>query len=56
MSNLIYLYVAYTLIWAGTLLYLVKLQVDYVKMKRDIALLSEIAEENKLGKGKKKSK
>ena len=54
MSELIYLYVAYTLIWAGTFIYLGKLQYDYIKLKRDIDLLEEVAEEKKAKKGKKK--
>ena len=53
MNELVWFYIAYAFIWAGTFAYLGKLQYDYYKIKRDIDLLSEVAEE---GKGKKKKK
>jgi CcmD family protein len=47
MSDFTYLAIAYAIIWAGTFLYLVKLQVDYFKLNRDIELLAEVAKERK---------
>lgn len=50
---LTYLYIAYSLIWAGTFGYLLKLQFDYSKIKKDIELLTEVAADKKKGKKKK---
>jgi len=50
MSDLTYLYIAYIIIWAGTFLYLLKLQFDYRFLQRDIELLSEVARENRKSK------
>jgi len=47
MSDLIYLYVAYTIVWAGVFLYLVRLHLTQRKLKKEIKMLNEILNENK---------
>lgn len=47
MSDLIYLYGAYTIIWAGLFLYIIKLHLDQKKLKRELKLLKEIVDGKK---------
>jgi CcmD family protein len=42
MSDLIYLYSAYTIVWAGLLIYLIKLHITQRRLKKEIDLLREI--------------
>lgn len=42
MSDLIYLYAAYTIIWIGIFLYILKLHLSQRKIKRDIETLREV--------------
>jgi len=42
MSDLIYLYGAYTIIWAGVFLYIIKLHIAQRKLKKEIEMLREI--------------
>ena len=42
MSDLIYLYSAYTIIWVGLFVYLIKLHVTQRKLKKEIDMLREI--------------
>ena len=47
MSDLIYFYVAYTIVWIGVFLYIIKLHIAQRKLKKEIKMLSEILNENK---------
>jgi CcmD family protein len=42
MSDLIYLYIAYTIIWAGVFLYIIKLHMAQRRLKKEIEMLKEI--------------
>lgn len=47
MSDLIYLYGAYTIVWLGLFLYIIKLHLTQRKLDKEIKMLSEIFDENK---------
>jgi len=47
MSDLIYLYSAYTIVWLGVFLYLIKLHIGQRKLNKEIKMLSELLNENK---------
>ena len=47
MSDLIYLYVAYTIIWISLFLYIIKLHLTQRKLDKEIKMLSEIYNETK---------
>jgi len=47
MSDLIYLYVVYTIIWISLFLYIVKLHLTQKKLIKEIKMLNEIFNENK---------
>jgi len=42
MSDLIYLYIAYTIVWAATFFYLINLHITQKKLKKEIEMLREI--------------
>ncbi|MDP6156941.1 MAG: CcmD family protein [Candidatus Thermoplasmatota archaeon] len=42
MDNLVYLYIAYTIIWAALFIYILKLHVDQKNLKKDLELLMEV--------------
>lgn len=42
MSDLIYLYVAYTIIWIGIFFYIFNLHLSQRKLKKDIETLKEV--------------
>lgn len=42
MSDLIYLYITYTIIWAGVFLYIIKLHMAQRRLKKEIEMLREI--------------
>lgn len=42
MSDLIYLYIAYTIIWAGVFFYIIKLHIAQRRLKKEIEMLREI--------------
>jgi len=44
LSDLIYLYAAYTIIWASVFAYLVKFAIDQHKLTKDIELLEEVVD------------
>ena len=46
MSDLIYLYVAYTIVWISLFLYIVKLHLTQRKLNKEIKMLREIYNEN----------
>lgn len=43
MSDLVYLYVAYSIIWAGLFLYILKLHLVQRRLKTEIKMLREIS-------------
>jgi CcmD family protein len=47
MSDLIYLYAAYTVIWAGVFLYVLKLHLAQRKLKQETEMLKEIIDEKR---------
>jgi CcmD family protein len=47
MSDMIYLYAAYTIIWIGIFLYIFKLHLSQRKLKKDIEILKEVLNEDK---------
>ena len=47
MSDLIYLYGAYTIIWGGLFLYVIKLHLDQRKLKTEMKMLKEIIDGEK---------
>ena len=47
MSDLIYLYLAYTIIWVSLFLYIIKLHLTQRKLNKEIKMLREIYNENK---------
>ena len=47
MSDLIYLYGAYTIVWLGLFFYIVRLHLTQRKLDKEIKMLSEIFNENK---------
>lgn len=47
MSDLIYFYGAYTIIWAGVFFYIIKLHLAQKKIKKEIELLRKILNEKK---------
>ncbi len=44
MDNLMYLYIAYTIIWAALFIYILKLHVDQKNLKKDLELLVEVVD------------
>ncbi len=52
MAELTYLYVAYTIIWAGSFLYILKLHMDQKKLKRELKVLREVIHGRKQRKEK----
>ena len=42
MDNLIYLYIAYTIIWAALFIYILKIHIDQKNLKKDLELLMEV--------------
>lgn len=42
MSDLIFLYVGYTVIWAGVFFYVLKLHQSQKKLKRELKMLKEV--------------
>ena len=51
MDNLIYLYIAYTIIWTALFVYILKLHMDQKNLKKDLELLMEV-----MNGGRKKEK
>ena len=47
MADLIHLYGAYTIVWAGVFLYVFKLHLAQRKLKNEIEMLREILDEKK---------
>ena len=47
MSDLTYLYGAYTIIWLGVLFYIVRLHLTQRKLDKEVKMLKEIINENK---------
>jgi CcmD family protein len=47
MSDLTYLYGAYTVIWLGLFFYIIKLHITQKKLDKEIKMLKEIFNENK---------
>jgi CcmD family protein len=47
MTDLIYLYSAYTIVWLGLFLYMVKLHLTQRRLDKEIKMLQEIFNENK---------
>lgn len=47
MVNLIYLYSAYTIVWLGLFLYIIKLHMTQRRLEKEIKMLREIFNENK---------
>lgn len=47
MSDLIYLYGAYTIIWVGLFLYIIKLHMAQRRLKKEIEMLREIVDGKK---------
>ncbi len=41
MSDLLYLYISYTIIWAGIFLYVIRLHLIQRKLKKEIKMLKE---------------
>jgi CcmD family protein len=41
MSDLIYLYISYTIIWAGVFLYILRLHLIQRKLKKEITMIKE---------------
>lgn len=50
MSDLIYLYGAYTIIWAGVFFYIIKLHIAQRKLKKEIEMLKGILDGKKTNK------
>jgi CcmD family protein len=47
MTDLIYLYSAYTIVWLGLFFYMVRLHLTQRRLDKDIKMLQEIFNENK---------
>ena len=47
MSDLIYLYVAYTIVWIALFVYIIKLHINQRKLDKELKMLREIFNENK---------
>ena len=47
MTDLIYLYSAYTIVWLGLFFYMVKLHLTQRRLDKEIKMLQEIFNENK---------
>ena len=47
MADLIYLYAAYTIIWTGLFLYILKIHLAQRKLKKEVKMLKEIADGTK---------
>ena len=47
MSDLIYLYGAYTIVWAGMFLYIIKLHIAQRKIKKELETMKAIVNEKK---------
>ena len=42
MSDLIYLYIAYTIIWLGLFLYIIRLHLNQRRLEKELKMLKEI--------------
>lgn len=42
MSDLVFLYAAYTIVWAGVFLYALRLNIDQRKLKKELEILKEV--------------
>jgi len=47
MSDMVYLFVAYAVIWAGIILYIFKLQNDQKNMKKQLMNLKEVVSDGR---------
>ena len=47
MSDLTYLYGAYTIVWLGVFFYIIKLHITQRRLGKEIKMLEEILHENK---------
>ena len=47
MSNLIYLYSAYTIVWLGLFFYIIRLHLNQRRLDKELKMLQEIFNENK---------
>ena len=45
MSDMVYLYVGYTVVWLGLLLYVVKLHLIQRRLQKDIRMLKEMLDD-----------
>jgi CcmD family protein len=52
MSEMIYLYVAYTVIWAGTFLYVLRLYNNQKKLRRELKMLKGALDGGRKGREK----
>ena len=50
MADMIYLYAAYTVVWIGIFLYVLKLHLSQRKLKKDIEILKEMLDGKKTKK------
>lgn len=50
MTDLVYLYAAYTIIWAGIFFYILKMHLEQRKLKKEVKMLKEIADGTKIKK------
>ncbi len=42
MADLVFLYAAYTIVWAGLFLYMLKLHIDQRRLSKELELLEEV--------------
>ena len=49
MSDMIYLYIAYTIIWAGVFLYILRLNIGQRKLKKELEILMEVTDARREG-------
>ena len=47
MSDMVYLFVAYVIIWTGIIIYIFKLQSDQKNMKKQLRILKEVVSEGR---------
>ena len=52
MSDMMYLYIAYTVIWAGIFLYIFRLHTNQKKLKRELRMLKEVMDGRREGRKK----
>lgn len=52
MSDMVYLYVAYTVIWAGTFLYVFRLYSNQKKLKRELKMIRAVLHDGRKGREK----